>query len=135
MKQVTFDMPMLYSDHHVVEVRKLLFEIPGVEDVYASSAFHVVEITYDPAKVNDLELQMKLDQAGYLGEWTFMSELGKAIENKSEFDTFSRHTTVYESTRKVIGFSQKVDVSQRPLWNCPGIGILPTSELLGKMEE
>lgn len=135
MKQVTFEMPMLYSDHHVVEVRKLLFEIPGVEEVYASSAFHVVEITYDPTKVNDLELQIKLDQAGYLGEWTFLTEMGKAIENKGEFDTFSRHTTVYESTRKVIGFAQKMDSQQRPLWNCPGIGILSTKDLLGKMEE
>ena len=135
MKQVRYEMPMLYSDHHVIEVRKLLFEIPGVEEVYASSAFHVVEITYDPTKVNDLELQMKLDQAGYLGEWTFQTELGKAIENKGEFDAFSRHTTVYESTRKVIGFAQKVDSSQRPLWNCPGIGILSSSKLLEKMEE
>jgi copper chaperone CopZ len=135
MKKLTLEMPILYGDHHVIEVRKLLFEIPGVIDVYASSAFHMVEITYDPEKVNDLELQIKLDQAGYLGEWNIPGELGKAVESRSEYELFSRHTTVYETTRKVISFAQKVDSSQRPLWNCPGIGIFSTKDILKKMEE
>ena len=45
-------------------------------DVYASSAFQVVEVTYDPEKINDLEIAMKLDEAGYLGEWTVPIEAG-----------------------------------------------------------
>ncbi len=45
MKTISFDLPSLFGDHHVVEVRRLLLEIAGVEDVYASSAFQVVEIS------------------------------------------------------------------------------------------
>ena len=37
----------MYGDHHVVEVRRLLLEMPGVTDVYASSSFQVVEVAFD----------------------------------------------------------------------------------------
>jgi copper chaperone CopZ len=49
MTSVTIDLPAMYADHHVVEVRRILFEIPGVKAVDASSAFQVVKVEYDPA--------------------------------------------------------------------------------------
>jgi len=74
MKSVSFETPALFGDHHVTEVRRILLELPGIIEVEASSAFQVVDVTYDPEKINDLEIAMKLDQAGYLGEWTFPIE-------------------------------------------------------------
>ena len=58
----------MYGDHHVIEVRRLLLELPGVQDVYASSAFQVVEVTYDPAQLDAGAITARLDEAGYLGD-------------------------------------------------------------------
>ena len=121
MQTKTFDVPTLYGDHHVIEIRRILLEIPGVVDVYASSSFQVVEVSYDETKVNDLEIAVKLDQAGYLGEWTIPVEIGVFPQSETVQEPFFRHTEVYETTRNVVGFSQNVSYSGRPLWPCPGM--------------
>jgi copper chaperone CopZ len=125
MEKLTLELPAMYGDHHVIEVRRLLLEIPGVVEVYASSAFQLVEVTYDPAKVNDLEIKEKLDNAGYLGEWSMVMEPAIAVSGrKGEQDPFFRHTTVYEQTRQNVSFAQDVAYAGRPLWPCPGMGIV-----------
>jgi copper chaperone CopZ len=124
MKTITFDLPSLYGDHHVVEVRRLLLEIAGVEDVYASSAFQVVEITYDPDRVTEEALKLALEEAGYLGEFNLPVESGKSAYQQEGVDAFFRHTASFEGTRKVVSFTQQVNYSGRPLWNCPGIGVI-----------
>ena len=130
-KTVTFDTPALYGDHHVVEVRRLLLEMPGVEDVYASSAFHIVDVTYDPDKVQEAELVRKLDEAGYLGEFMLPQEKGFAMYQQDDRSSvFFRHTDVFETSRKVVSFAQNVNTSGRPLWSCPGFGVIKS-----KMEE
>jgi hypothetical protein len=101
--------------------------IPGIEEVYASSSFRAVEVTYDPEKVNDLEIQLKLDEAGYLGEWSILAETGVAVARKDGEGSF-RHTAVYEQTRQVVSFAQNVSSVGRPLWPCPGMGIIKTME-------
>lgn len=123
MEKLTLELPAMYGDHHVVEVRRLLLEMPGVEDVYASSAFRVVEITYDPAKVNDLEIKVKLDNAGYLGEWSVIAEPGTPTPKNGK-ERFYRHTAVYEQTRLVVSFAQQVGEAPRALWPCPGMGTI-----------
>jgi copper chaperone CopZ len=124
MQTKTFEVPTLYGDHHVIEIRRILMETPGVIDVYASSSFQVVEVSYDETKVNDLEIAVKLDNAGYLGEWTIPVEIGATVhteETASSAKPFFRHTEVYETSRQVVGFSQNVSYSGRPLWPCPGM--------------
>lgn len=139
MKKITIELPTLYADHHVVEVKRILLEMPGIEDVYASSAFHMVEVTYDPARLNDLEIEIKLDEAGYMGEWTLPMETGVSTANQESQAAFSRHTEVFENNRRVVSFKQTVDGgtahSGRPLWNCPGMGVMVTKNLINKMEE
>ncbi len=130
MKTATFDLPSLYGDHHVVEVRRLLLEIAGVEDVYASSAFQVVEITYDPARVTEEKFRQTLEEAGYLGDLNSPAEVGEAGYMHAGVETFFRHTASFETTRKVVSFTQQVNYTGRPLWNCPGIGVIKQ-----KMEE
>jgi copper chaperone CopZ len=127
MKKLTLDLPSMYGDHHVIEVRRILFAIPGVEEVYASSSFRVVEIVYDPARVNDLEIQLRLDEAGYLGEWTVLAEPSVAVTRKDGEGSF-RHTAVYEQTRQTVSFAQKVGSAARPLWPCPGMGAIRAVE-------
>ena len=123
MKSVTFQVPAMYGDHHVVEVRRILSAIPGVQDVYASSAFHVVQVTYDEGQTNDLDLQVKLDNAGYLGEWSILTETGKAVGSGEGIPPFLRHTATYEQLRQTVSFAQNVSYQGRPLWPCPGMGV------------
>lgn len=125
MKIATFDVPALYGDHHVMDVRRMLLEIPGVEDVYASSAFHVVEIHYDPDKVKENTLEKLLNDAGYLNEMAFATEAEKPAYLQTDgTKAYFRHTEVFETSRQVLSFSQQVPYSGRPLWNCPGFGVI-----------
>lgn len=122
MEKVTFNVPAMYGDHHVQEVRRILLELPGVKDVYASSAFQVVEVTYNPEMINDLEIAGKLEEAGYLGEWTITAEKGLPATSRNEDGVYFRHTQVYENTRQVVSFAQTVHQVGRLLWPCPGMG-------------
>ncbi len=125
MKTKTFDMPALYGDHHVIEVRRILLALPGVQAVNASSAFRCVEVQYDETQTNDLEIALKLDEAGYLNEWSVPFEAGEAAYHNETNETYFRHTAVYETTRQVVSFAQQVKVeNSRPLWNCPGFGLM-----------
>ena len=122
METARFEVPTLYGDHHVTEVRRVLLELPGVDSVWASSAFQVVEVTYDPNQITDLQISVKLDQAGYLGEWTVPAEIGAVPELEKK--PFFRHTVIYEATPKTVTFAQRVAYGGRPLWPCPGLGPL-----------
>jgi len=124
MKKITLEVPSMYGDHHVVEVRRILLGMPGVVDVFASSAFQVVEVTYDPDQINDLEISVKLDEAGYLGEWTVAAEKGLPATSRESDGVFFRHTAVYEQTKHVVSFAQNVNYVGRPLWPCPGMGAI-----------
>jgi copper chaperone CopZ len=127
-KTHTFELPAMYGDHHVVEVRRILLELPGVQDVYASSAFRIVEVTYDPGKINDLEISVKLDETGYLGEWTVTSEPDAAAAWQKNGKEAFRHTAAYEQTQQTVSFSQSVHTPGRPLWPCPGMGVIKSME-------
>jgi hypothetical protein len=130
-KTVTFDTPALYGDHHVLEARRLLLEAPGVEDVYASSAFRIVEVTFEDEKISEAEISQKLGEAGYLGDWLLPQEQSTAQYLESDKAlTYFRHTEVFETSRQVVSFAQKVSYSGKPLWNCPGFGVINR-----KMEE
>jgi copper chaperone CopZ len=120
MQKSTFDTPALYGDHHVTEVRRMLFELPGVKGVYASSGFRVVQIEFDENQITNDDLRKKLEEAGYLGEIPMLTESSVAVEGESVF----RHTAVYETVKKSVSFAQKVPYSGRPLWNCPGMGVI-----------
>ena len=128
MEKKSFELPAMYADHHVVEVRRLLLETSGVKDVYASSAFQVADVTYDPDVVSESEIAEKLAETGYLGEFGVVAESGKPAVSSNGDETFFRHTEVYEQTKGTIGFSQEVGFVGRPLWPCPGLGVINTME-------
>jgi copper chaperone CopZ len=121
METKTFESPALYGDHHVTEVRRILEGMTGVSEVYASSAFQVIEVTFDPEKISAEEISKQLDEAGYLGELHMVLETGIAVEKK-EGDGIFRHTAVYETIKDTVSFAQNVQYTGRPLWPCPGLG-------------
>lgn len=121
METKSFEAPALYGDHHVSEVRRILLELTGVSEVYASSAFQVIEVKFDPKQIGADKIQARLEEAGYLGEIPMLVETGIAVEKK-EGDTLFRHTAVYETIKSTVSFAQRVDYTGRPLWPCPGLG-------------
>lgn len=128
MEKITIDLPTMYGDHHVMEVRRILLAIPGVEDVYASSAFRLVDVTYDPDKASSEGIKTELQKAGYSGELPMPVEMGTVAVQGNGGKSFFRHTAVYETTRNVVSFQQRVNYQGRPLWPCPGMGPLTTKE-------
>lgn len=128
MEKKSFELPAMYADHHVIEVRHMLLEMPGVQDVYASSAFQVADVTYDPSVVTEEEIAGKLAEAGYLGEFVITAESEKPAVSSNGDSTFFRHTEVFEQTKETIGFTQDVSYVGRPLWPCPGMGVIQTME-------
>jgi len=121
METITIDVPRMYGDHHVAEVRRIFLAMPGVEDVYASSAFHVARVRIDPAQVSESDLRAQLDEAGYLGELQIATEDWKSGTPKDTEDNPFRHTSASEQM-KGIGFGQVIEATGRPLWPCPGMG-------------
>lgn len=65
MEKVTFSLPQMWADHHVLGVRQALGQVQGVADVIASSLYQDVLVTFDPAAVTPDALAGALAQAGY----------------------------------------------------------------------
>lgn len=121
MPNLTLELPSMYGDHHVIEVRRLLSGLAGVADVYASSSFRVVDVTFDDTAVSPDEIKQTLEEAGYLGELPLPAETGKAATDEGETPYF-RHTATFEQTGQVVSFGQEVPYNGRALWPCPGFG-------------
>ena len=65
MEQVSFSAPAMFADHHVLKVREALFALEGVTDVYASSAWQTVVVSFDEGKVGSAAIEDALSEAGY----------------------------------------------------------------------
>ena len=128
MVTITLDLPAMYGDHHVVEVRRILLEMPGIESVYASSSFQAAEVTYDPARIDADAISARLGMAGYLGELLAPLETGELSGTAAEKNAAFRHTIAYQQTGRVIGFAQNITYTGRPLWPCPGMEPLKNKE-------
>ena len=122
MKVLSLDLPAMYGDHHVVEVKRLLIGLEGVKEVYASSGFQAADITYNAKKVAKKDIVSKLDGAGYIGELLIPEESGIAVNvGDSGAESFYRHTEAYAQTGKIVSFGQDLVREGRGLWPCPGM--------------
>jgi len=124
METITFELPIMFGDHHVLEVRRLLLALPGVSEVYASSCFQVVEINYDENEISKKTIQDKLEKSGYLGEFHLPVESGATADKRNGKPVFFRHTAVIEQAGPTVSFSQNAPYQGRPLWPCPNLGTL-----------
>jgi copper chaperone CopZ len=122
MAKISLKLPVMYGDHHVTDVRRILLMLPGIQNLYASSAFQTVDIQFDSALVNEDQIMAALGEAGYLGEMPGTAEPSTASVRGSGTDEHFRHTISYEQTKQVVGFSQAINFQGRPLWPCPGMG-------------
>lgn len=121
MPILTLQLPRMYGDHHVVAVRSLLLGISGVQDVYASSSFQVAEILFDESVVNEERIRSTLDDAGYLRALSIPVESSTPVEQESREKALFRHTASIVQAGNVVGFTQKVPISGKVLWPCPGL--------------
>jgi len=125
MENALFEVPLMYADHHVLEVRRILQQLPGVKDIYASSCFQCVEVTFDPSQISREEIAAKLSEAGYIGDVPAPAERGIAVTQDDQ-QPFFRHTAAFEQARNVVTFTQNINYSGRALWPCPGMGLVRT---------
>lgn len=115
----------MYGDHHVLEVRRILFAIPGITEVYASSSFHAAEITFDPAQTSEQAIEQALGEAGYLDDLLVPVETETPVtQEPGKNGTIFRHTAAVEAAGNAVSFGHKVPYTGRPLWPCPGMGPL-----------
>lgn len=105
----------MYGDHHVVEVRRVLLGVAGVDTVYASSAFHVVEISFDPESVSADAIRRILDEAGYLADLTVPAESPLPATSVTPF---FRHSATYGSS---VAFGQAIRREDGPAVPLPGM--------------
>jgi copper chaperone CopZ len=76
MKRAIFSVPKMWADHHVLTVREVLTALRGVEDIYASSAWKQLIVSYDPDKLDESAIAGALSEAGY--------GVGEALELEAE---------------------------------------------------
>ena len=115
MTSVMIDVPAMYADHHVVEVRRILHEVPGVRAVYASSAFGVVEIDFDAEHTSAEVLERRLDEAGYLSELPVPMESGDPSTDRTAADgRYRRHTTSNAPSGSAVAFRQELEAAAPP---------------------
>lgn len=120
MKTYQKDLPTMFGDHHVQEVRRILKELPGIDDVYASSAFQFLQVTYDDAAVQEEQIDALLEAAGYLGDLATPEETSVPA-TESNGKAIFRHTAAFKQTRQV-SFHRTSPEPPRPLFPCPGMG-------------
>lgn len=65
MQKITLDVPSMYADHHVLAVRDLLAGLAGVEEIYASSAWKQIQVSFDPAQLEEAAIRQTLADGGY----------------------------------------------------------------------
>ena len=120
-KIYTINLPAMYADHHVIEVRRLLMDVPGVSDVYASSGFQVAEIETEDT-VEETTLIEILEKAGYIGELAIDGEIEITAAEAGGKSKIFRHSAIYEQTSQAVSFTQVVPSGSKALWPCPGLG-------------
>jgi len=126
MEKITLSVPAMFGDHHVLEVRRLLSGLAGVEHIYASSSFQLVDVTYDPAQIDPEAITATLSDAGYMEPLDIPLEPETAAYQSSVSTLTLRHTAAYRQTGRTVTFARNVAYAGRPLWPCPGMGPLST---------
>lgn len=128
MQTRVFETPALYGDHHVSEVQSILRALPGIESIYASSAFRAIEVQFDESQITGQEIAARLEEAGYSGEIPVLTETGEAAYGREDGNSNFRHTAVYETVKQTVSFAQEIQHQGRPLWPCPGFGVIQMDE-------
>jgi copper chaperone CopZ len=106
MEKIILDLPAMYADHHVLNVRDALTELDGIEEVYASSAWKQVMISYDPAKIKQPAIEEALSNAGYHvgeGETPVLVQFDRIKRDPKWEELDVRVTETYEAEVRMSG--------------------------------
>ena len=82
MERAVFAVPKLYADHHVLTIRELLSNLPGVQEVHASAAFKRVAVSFDPGVTSAETIKGALEGAGYGPDQPL--EFAQTLRNKED---------------------------------------------------
>jgi copper chaperone CopZ len=94
MEKVTFKVPSMWADHHVLAVRQTLAQVGGVEEVVASSSYKDVLVKYDPDTVDVTALASALAAAGYEADQAPpIPSPPKRIDDSSDWFQFQERVT------------------------------------------
>ena len=94
MEKVTFSIPAMWADHHVLAVRETLGQVAGVEDVRASAMYKDVLVMYEPATVTPDALQNALTEAGYkIAQSPTLPTYPARIDDTSDWFQFQERIT------------------------------------------
>jgi copper chaperone CopZ len=93
MERLNLSVPAMYADHHVLAVRQVLSQLPGVDEVEASSAIKMVRLSYDPARTNPQAVANALEAAGYGSRAISFAMPPKNQDDSSAWKTFIRRIT------------------------------------------
>ncbi len=106
MKKVVLDIPTLWADHHVLKVRDALVNLEGVEEVYASSGWKQVLVTYNGTKTSQSTMEKALAEAGYPvgeGEMPMLALPGTRLRDPQWQDMSLRMTETNQTDREMSG--------------------------------
>ncbi len=117
MQPLTLELPTMYGDHHVLEVRQILAGLPGVaaETLKVSAARQRVELEYDPAQSAPDAIAQALAARGYT------REPDPLVRVAPRTGRLSGHAL---GPGAVEQFVEKVPTWGAPFGPCPGFEIL-----------
>ena len=94
MEKVTFNIPSMWADHHVLAVRETLDQVDGVKEVLASAMYKDVLVKYDPEMVTPEALSGALTTAGYeIARTPQLPTHPKRIDDASDWFQFQERIT------------------------------------------
>jgi hypothetical protein len=120
MERLSIELPALYGDHHAAEVHALLSALPGVASVYASAAWHLVQVEFDPAQIGPGGLRQALLKRGYSEDQTHVPPVSARTRDLTSFAVGPAATEQ---------FVEHVPAWSEPAAPCPGFEIRQPGEV------
>jgi copper chaperone CopZ len=122
MEKLVLTIPTLYGDHHTSAVKEILEGLEGVGDLYVSSAFKQINVSFDKKKLSAKDIESKLADMGYSTE-EFESAYPTSIKERE-----TRHSAAVTGVGDSHAFAQTVSFEGRALWPCPGFNVQAPAE-------
>ena len=123
MERLVLELPALYADHHTLAVRRILQGLPGITDLYVSSAFHQISLRYDPERVTRAEIVQALEKHGYRPEGSPLAFSGQLRSHKQ------RLTAAVAGVGNTVAFLEPEPPAQQPpRMPMPDLDLPPASE-------
>ena len=110
MKKIVLEIPLMFGDHHVLAVRSALTSLKGIDELYVSSAWKQLMISFDSKKTKQADIEQALADAGFPvgdGEPPILVETN-AIKRDPQWELFGvRVTETNRADNKMSGEHQR----------------------------